>query len=231
MGIISEFKHLKKALVLSLIIHFVLVGLAASTPFFRRRIIYSAPLFVDLVRMPPPVATKKKEKEKAVYKEPKKEKPKKKEEVKQKPKKKEKVKEEPKKEKKEEKKEEPKKETAETEEEKKEPKSGPLLPRGKISVEAAIFPFTYYLTIIQEKITENWTPWGEDQPSGEVVIYFRILKDGRISHIQVETSSGNQSLDQSALRAVALTRLPGLPQEFEYDFLAVHFGFSLETED
>jgi len=224
MGIISSIGHLKKALVASVIIHLFLIWVASYFPFLKRRIIiYSTPLFVDIVKIPPP--KEKEKKKRVVYKKPaKKKKPKKKpkktvkkEPEKKKPEKKKPEKKEP------EKKEEPPEETQK--------KTVTPTPRGKISVEAVEFPFSYYLNIIQNKVTENWSPWGEEKGNKEAIIYFRVLKSGQITHVQIEKSSGSYALDQSALRAVALADpLPPLPQEFEEKFLGIHFGFSLEEE-
>ncbi len=209
MGILSEFTHLRKALVTSLAVHFFLICIAASLPFFKRRIIYSAPLFVDIVKTPPTPAKKTQKKKSVVYKKPKKKEAKKK--IQKKPKTIVKKKEE----------------TPEASEE----KVVKPVPKGKVSVDAAKFPFTYYLSIIQSKITENWVPPGEDTGEKEVMLYFRILKNGEITFPKIEKTSGSKVFDQSALRAVALaTPLPPLPPEFDENFLGVHFGFHFEGE-
>ncbi|MBI2877130.1 MAG: cell envelope integrity protein TolA [Candidatus Tectomicrobia bacterium] len=90
------------------------------------------------------------------------------------------------------------------------------------------FPFQSYLKRVRDKIEHNWSPVvGYLPPAGKrVVVAFRILKDGRISHPQVEKASGISFLDQSALRAVLESQpFPPLPSEFNEEFLGVHFGF------
>lgn len=91
------------------------------------------------------------------------------------------------------------------------------------------FPFTYYLQIIQDKISLNWftsliDPGGSGQY--QCMIFFKIWRDGRISDLQVEISSGSRAFDLSALRAVQnASPFPPLPKEFEGEYLGVHLIF------
>lgn len=91
------------------------------------------------------------------------------------------------------------------------------------------FPFTYYLQIIQDRISTNWfTSLIDPGVSGQYqcVIFFKILRDGWISDLQVEYSSGIRSLDISALRAVQNSApFPPLPRDFESEFLGIHIIF------
>lgn len=102
--------------------------------------------------------------------------------------------------------------------------------QGAVSLDSPVFPYLYYLKILENKIYENWNPpLEEDSISGKlksVVIFFKILKNGEIVSPHVEKSSGLSFYDQSALRAVILANpLPPLPLEFEEEFLGVHMGF------
>lgn len=91
------------------------------------------------------------------------------------------------------------------------------------------FPYVYYLTIIQNKIGENWRPPLDAYLSRETrraVIMFTILRTGQVVNVEVEGSSGTRLLDESALRAVEFSSpLPPLPGEFAGDRLRVHFNF------
>lgn len=91
------------------------------------------------------------------------------------------------------------------------------------------FPFSYYLQIIQDRVSVNWfTSLIDPGVVGQFqcVVFFRILRDGRIVDLQIEASSGLKSLDLSALRAVQnATPFPPLPREFEGDSLGVHLIF------
>jgi colicin import membrane protein len=105
---------------------------------------------------------------------------------------------------------------------------------GTVSLDAAAFPFTYYLRAVEQKISSTWEPVVQGIPGGErrqVVIGFRILKDGSVEKPVVEKSSGISFFDQSALRAVIrATPLPPLPEAFPEDSLGIHFGFQYQPE-
>jgi len=91
------------------------------------------------------------------------------------------------------------------------------------------FPFTYYVQIIMDRVSASWfTALVSPGVSGnyQTTIFFKIFKDGRISDLKVEESSGIQSLDLSALRAIAnAAPFPALPKEYEDDFLGIHLIF------
>ncbi|MGH9219105.1 MAG: TonB C-terminal domain-containing protein, partial [Vicinamibacterales bacterium] len=54
---------------------------------------------------------------------------------------------------------------------------------------------------------------------------FVIQNDGRIVNITLETSSGVESMDLFARRALMLTKLPPLPAGYSEPALAVHLYF------
>ncbi|MBI2840349.1 MAG: TonB family protein [Acidobacteria bacterium] len=94
------------------------------------------------------------------------------------------------------------------------------------------FPFAYYLLRIRDKISSNWFQSivvGDVSGQYQVTVFFRIQRDGRVTDVQVEESSGISSLDMSAQRAVyASTPMPPLPQAYGEDTLNVHFEFHYE---
>ncbi len=64
------------------------------------------------------------------------------------------------------------------------------------------------------------------QVAGEAVVVFRIQRDGRLTDIELERSSGFPALDLTAQRALFLTqRVPPLPSAFPDDSLTVHLRF------
>lgn len=91
------------------------------------------------------------------------------------------------------------------------------------------FPFTYYLQIITDRVSTNWFQSLVDPGiSGDfqTIIYFKIFRDGRISDIAIEQSSGVRSLDLSALRAVQTSApFPLLPRDYEDEYLGIHLIF------
>lgn len=90
------------------------------------------------------------------------------------------------------------------------------------------FPYTYYLEIIQSRISNNWLKSQVSSGTKKdlyTTVYFKIYKDGHISAVDIEESSGINSLDLSAKRAVTSSRFPPLPSAYEYDFLGIHLIF------
>jgi len=81
----------------------------------------------------------------------------------------------------------------------------------------------YLVTMIQV-IRGNWS--ARQQVAGETMVVFRIQRDGRLTDIEVERSSGYPALDLTAQRALFVTqRLPSLPPAFPDDHLTVHLRF------
>ena len=81
-----------------------------------------------------------------------------------------------------------------------------------------------YLLIMQARIRENWDFRQRDR--GQVVVKMTIVRDGRLTNIELERSSGHVTLDLASQRALALTRqLPELPRAFPDDQLTVHLTF------
>ncbi|MBM3284639.1 MAG: TonB C-terminal domain-containing protein [Candidatus Aminicenantes bacterium] len=91
------------------------------------------------------------------------------------------------------------------------------------------FPYTYYLNIITERVSANWFTSLVDPGlagSYQTIIYFRIQKNGQVTNLEVEQSSGLTPLDLSALRAVrASAPFPPLPRDYEEAYLAIHLIF------
>jgi len=97
-----------------------------------------------------------------------------------------------------------------------------------ISIEAAKFPYTYYLNLIREKVGKNWR-WPTSSTNKKTIIYFRVLKDGTVSEIKTKKSSDDEFFDLAALRAVEFSApFPPLPPGFPEEYLGVYFEFSFQ---
>lgn len=96
-----------------------------------------------------------------------------------------------------------------------------------VRVDDEDFRFAYYLEIIKERVSFNWSPPPVSGGRNVVcTVYFKIMRDGRISSVRVEQASGFDLFDKSALRAVNLSGpLPPLPAGFDGRWLGVHFEF------
>jgi len=99
----------------------------------------------------------------------------------------------------------------------------------EVKVDIQDFPFTYYLNLLRYRVRENWyPPYQETGEEGKinVVVGFRVERNGRINQINVETSSGKFLFDQAAVRAVSTAGpLPPLPDEYLKETLTVHIEF------
>lgn len=91
------------------------------------------------------------------------------------------------------------------------------------------FPYAYYIDTIKNKISSSWysslvTPGLRGK--FVAVVYFKILRNGRIKDLRLEKKSGIDSLDLSAMRAIEnAAPFPPLPSSFAYRYLGVHFEF------
>ncbi|MGE0639153.1 MAG: energy transducer TonB [Thermoanaerobaculia bacterium] len=87
------------------------------------------------------------------------------------------------------------------------------------------FTYGYYVDQMLSMIQANWV-----RPivgSGiEATISYRIGRDGRITDVAISSSSGINSFDLAALRAVqSASPLPPLPRAFRESWLGVHLIF------
>ena len=98
---------------------------------------------------------------------------------------------------------------------------------GGMSFDSGDFPFTYYVNRMRQKIAASWqVPTGSEGSERSSVVYFRVHRDGSVSHVKVEKSSELFLFDQSCQRAVfEAAPMPPLPREFDDEYLGVHFSF------
>jgi TonB family protein len=94
------------------------------------------------------------------------------------------------------------------------------------SVDTGSFPYDYYLDAIVSRVSQSWVKPRTGLPSHSCMVGFELARDGRVSGLTVEVSSGSRSYDLSAMRAVDLASpLPRLPPAFHSPTLRVHFEF------
>lgn len=84
-----------------------------------------------------------------------------------------------------------------------------------------------YIVTMADLIRKNWTR--EQGGKGSVEVRFTILRDGTLTAIAVEKSSGTQLLDLASIRAVTKTRqVPPLPREFTRPTLTIYLTFEYQ---
>ena len=91
------------------------------------------------------------------------------------------------------------------------------------------FPFNFYLQMISDKITANWFQSLVDPGVGGLLqtqVYFRIYKNGTISDIRIDVSSGVETFDLSARRAIQTSApFATLPNEYDGQYLGITLVF------
>ena len=87
-----------------------------------------------------------------------------------------------------------------------------------------------YLAVVQAKISRRWVapPVDLRDRSLQVVVQFRLHRDGRVTDVAIERSSGNGYYDDAGKRAVqAADPLPSFPAHMEEKVLDAHFSFTV----
>jgi TonB family protein len=90
-----------------------------------------------------------------------------------------------------------------------------------------------YLALVQRLISQGWFPPKVDVATDtmEVILRFRLNRDGRITDVVVEEQSGNDYYDDSARRAVLSAQVPAFRSDMAVPFLDVHFSFSVGQQN
>lgn len=94
---------------------------------------------------------------------------------------------------------------------------------GGVQLEVSNFCCPEYLATMSALIKANWN--NQQGAPGLARLRFVIQRDGRIVDITVLQSSGVQTLDFYAQRALTLTKLPPLPLAYREQALAVRLEF------
>jgi TonB family protein len=98
---------------------------------------------------------------------------------------------------------------------------------GGYRLDVANFCCPDYLATMQTRIRSVWE--SRQQSLGITIVKFDIQRDGTMTNVEVERSSGNATLDLIATRAVRLARqLPPLPAEYPNSSLTIHLTFEYE---
>ncbi len=90
-------------------------------------------------------------------------------------------------------------------------------------LEVSNFCCPEYLNTMVALIKRNWN--SQQGAVGRTHLRFVVQRDGRIADITLEKSSGVESMDLFARRALMLTKLPPLPPGYSEPSLAVHLYF------
>jgi len=96
-------------------------------------------------------------------------------------------------------------------------------------LDTANFCCPEYIAMMVESVRSNWDYRQRD--SGTALVKFTITRDGSLTAVQLEKSSGYQTLDYLATRALQATRkIQPLPQAFTEPSLTVHLVFEYQRQ-
>ena len=82
-----------------------------------------------------------------------------------------------------------------------------------------------WLSRVKFQVERNWrAPDGLTGVQAPPEVVFQVARDGRASHVQLRTRSGNPTLDRLALRAVqAVETFPPVPEVWPEDRVVVRY--------
>jgi protein TonB len=96
-------------------------------------------------------------------------------------------------------------------------------------VDATNFCCPDYLIDMRDRIRAAWVQ--QQQSTGVVVMKFTILRNGQLTEIETEQSSGTFALDQASQRALyTVGKVSPLPAAYSGDHLTVHLEFKYERQ-
>lgn len=88
----------------------------------------------------------------------------------------------------------------------------------------------WYAELIRQKIAQAWNTNGLDGRSqnSPAIVSFYIMRDGTIRTPSIQQSSGNPTIDNTALRAVfQASPMPALPPQITESYISAQFTFNL----
>jgi periplasmic protein TonB len=92
--------------------------------------------------------------------------------------------------------------------------------------------FSWYVEAVQRRVSGNWLLSTVDpgvQYAPRVTVIFEILRDGTVTNVQVTKSSGNSSVDMSAVRSIRdSSPLDHLPPEYSGSNVNVEYWFEFK---
>jgi TonB family protein len=90
--------------------------------------------------------------------------------------------------------------------------------------------YGWYAELIRQRIAQNWRTAGLNarSQSTPAIVSFTIMHDGSIHSPQIVQSSGNPTIDDTALRAVYDSNpMPALPPQITERYISAQFTFNL----
>jgi protein TonB len=94
--------------------------------------------------------------------------------------------------------------------------------------------FPWYVEAVRRRVGGNWFQSSIDPSlrwAPRATVAFQILRDGSVANIQILRSSGNESVDRSAVRAIRdSSPFERLPSEYSGSHVMVEFWFDFKRQ-
>lgn len=92
--------------------------------------------------------------------------------------------------------------------------------------------YAWYIEAVRRRISQNWIqasidPGVRAAHQAHTVMTFTINRDGSVRNVKLSQSSGNPSMDNSAIRALSGIQFGPLPNDFAGSYVDVTFDFDL----
>jgi len=109
--------------------------------------------------------------------------------------------------------------------------AGPVSVQGQGAGEFAS-RYAWYIEAVRRRISQNWVqssidPGVRAAHTAHAVMTFTINRDGSIRNVKLSQSSGNLSMDNSAVRALTGIQFGPLPNDYAGAYVDVTFDFDL----
>jgi TonB family protein len=106
-------------------------------------------------------------------------------------------------------------------------RAGGPLSTGGVRLDVANFCCPEYIETMTQRIRSNWDQ--QQGAAGQTSVKFTIRRDGMLTNVEVEKTSGNPLLDLEARKAIYNTKqLPPLPELFTPPTLTVYVTFDFK---
>ncbi len=100
---------------------------------------------------------------------------------------------------------------------------------GGATIDNASFNYPYWFTQAFNKIASNWHRTVLIDAPVVCVVYFQVIKSGRLLEVRVEKSSGIPSVDETCVLAIQSSApFPPLPEEFRDEIIGITIPFKYQ---
>jgi len=110
--------------------------------------------------------------------------------------------------------------------------AGPGSPFAGVKVDNADFNYPYWFTQAFYKIQSNWRNTTLYDGTLVCVIYFQVIRSGKVVEVKIESSSGVEDFDAGCLAAIDRSApFPPLPREFVDEIIGITIPFKFDPQN